>query len=62
MQANHTNEVKFESAEVEKLISLLNDLEAADDPEDAVWYDEKSRNEVQLIREHVERATGRSNQ
>jgi len=62
MQANHTNEVKFESAEAEKLISLLRDLEQAESSEEAVFYGEQDRNEIQSIREHVERATGRSNQ
>lgn len=57
----NTNEVDFESAEAERLLSLLRDLENADCPEDAVWYDEQDRREVQSIREHVERSTGRSN-
>lgn len=59
MQLNHTNEVKFDNAEVERLLTILKLLEGAEQGEDAIWFDESDREEIREIRKHIETATGR---
>jgi hypothetical protein len=56
----HTNEVDFESAEVETLLTLLRKVEEADSPQEAIWFGEDDLRKVESIRKHIERTTGRS--
>jgi hypothetical protein len=61
MNVNHTNEVDFDEAEAEKLITILELLEEAENRNDAVWFGEQDRREIRSIRKHIEKATGRGN-
>lgn len=60
MQANHTNEVYLDKEQTEKLLTLLAQIEDADQAREAIWYTEKDRQTVADIRHQIKTQTGRN--